>query len=137
MDQSPRYYRGKDVQATIKPFTSTETSEVVADELCQRLRLQNTVETPSQEFRIALLVACLQSMQLQDNSTIVASPVLLLDEWLDKETSTVIQAVQDGIKSLIELGACICIVTHYPERFKPVKRLLLRSGKLVNITKKN
>ncbi|KAL7568451.1 hypothetical protein ACA910_012163 [Epithemia clementina (nom. ined.)] len=77
----------------------------------------------------------------------VPAPFLLLDEWLDRETSVVIQSVQQSLQALIqETGAIVVVVTHYPERWKhavvpgtatkttsetTTRRIILSRGKVV------
>lgn len=47
-----------------------------------------------------------------------AAPILLLDEWLDTETSTVIRAVeQTAIQGVTDLGGVVLTVTHKVERY--------------------
>lgn len=64
------------------------------------------------------------------------APILLLDEWLDTETSTVVQTVQSTLHELSSHGAVIICVTHKPQLFSSsrngeLRRVTLRQGKLV------
>ena len=57
------------------------------------------------------------------NNVVVAvpAPLLLLDEWLDKETSGVIQSVQDALVRLVDAtGAVVISITHKPERWRRI-----------------
>lgn len=59
------------------------------------------------------------------------APVILLDEWLDLETSTVIHNVQDTLLRLMAKGAVVICVSHMPERFdwrKKVRRIAMSGG---------
>ena len=67
----------------------------------------------------------------------VPAPILLLDEWLDKETSTVIRAVHAALNRLIETtGAVVVCATHVPQRFDLTccRRIYLQSGRVVSAT---
>lgn len=79
--------------------------------------------SPSETYRFALLLACLESScssgVQRNNETLIPAPILLIDEWMDTETSTVIQAVQKSLWTLVQLtGALVCVVTHKAERWK-------------------
>ena len=110
-------------------------------------------------FRVRLLEAAVESMWMgacipsrredsfqhgedieneMDRSFIASAPLLLLDEWLDKETSVVIQNVQASLETMVEqTGAIVIAVTHKPERWKlstshsTTSRVILSRGKLV------
>lgn len=81
--------------------------------------------TTSQLYLCQLGQACLQSCVPLDHDSNVATkgvcleaPIILLDEWLDKETSQVIHKVQQALQVFIEqTGAIAICVTHKPERF--------------------
>jgi energy-coupling factor transporter ATP-binding protein EcfA2 len=45
------------------------------------------------------------------------APILLLDEWLDTETSVVVQNVQSSLNELAKKGAVVICVTHKPHLF--------------------
>ena len=80
--------------------------------------------TPSETYRLAILRACIVSCStgspLDVAKDCVPAPILLLDEWLDTETSTVVQAVQKSLAQLVaRTGAIVCVVTHKRERWKP------------------
>jgi ABC-type dipeptide/oligopeptide/nickel transport system ATPase subunit len=52
----------------------------------------------------------------------VTSPILLLDEWLDKEPTSIVQTVERALLRLLnETGAIVCVVTHKPERWGMVQ----------------
>ena len=105
-------------------------------------------------YRMRLLEAAVESMWMgacipsrreeadvenqMDRSFIAPAPLLLLDEWLDKETSVVIQNVQASLEAVVEqTGAIVIAVTHKPERWKlstshsTTSRVILSRGKLV------
>ena len=108
----------------------------------------------SQIYRTRLLEASMESV-LSQQTTIhndeiaVVAPFILLDEWLDQETSIVIQAVQSSLEQLVlKTNATVFIVTHYPERWKlesatrasddptstqsTTRRLILSRGKIIS-----
>lgn len=80
--------------------------------------------SPSQVYQYALVHACCQSH--------ATSPLLLLDEWMDKETSVVVQKVERSLLRLAEQGAIILCVTHRPEMFsKSHRRITLCRGEVL------
>jgi ABC-type lipoprotein export system ATPase subunit len=80
--------------------------------------------SPSQVYQYALVHACCQSHE--------NSPLLLLDEWMDKETSVVVQKVELSLLRLAEQGAIILCVTHKPEMFaKSHRRITLCRGEIL------
>lgn len=96
--------------------------------------------SPSENYRIQLLRACLDSMCRPGLSIdslksvlLVPAPVVLLDEWLDTEPSSVIARVHTGLAQLSAVGGVVCVVTHQPERFPPTTRMVLRSGQLQSV----
>lgn len=82
-------------------------------------------ESPSQLYlRDAVEACCAPDQQ----------PILLLDEWLDTEPTSIVHKVQEGLERLVhETGALVVCVTHYPERWKPCAQVSLRSGKMVEM----
>jgi ABC-type polysaccharide/polyol phosphate transport system ATPase subunit len=81
--------------------------------------------SPSEQYRLQLVKASLESMlqgrlSFSEDKIVVElpAPVLLLDEWLDKETSSIVQKVRGALEALVELGAVVCSVTHKPERWQ-------------------
>lgn len=74
--------------------------------------------------------------QVPDNNGVVTvpAPTILLDEWLDKETPTVVRAVQRALQRLVQrTGAIVVCATHVSERFDLAgcRRVRLQSGRLV------
>ncbi|GKY98237.1 hypothetical protein MPSEU_000781400 [Mayamaea pseudoterrestris] len=97
----------------------------------------------SDNLKLELLLACLASSlgsstlsQLEAMSSAATinlpAPFLLLDEWLDKETSAVVRRVQQSLDKLADSGAIVCVITHKPERWNldSIRRLSLRLGRL-------
>jgi ABC-type phosphate transport system ATPase subunit len=71
--------------------------------------------SPSEIYKYGLLVACLDSINWRDPY----APILLIDEWMDLETSIVVHKVEDAIEKLNkELGAIVMCVTHKPYLFR-------------------
>lgn len=55
---------------------------------------------------------------------------------MDRETSGVIQSVQNRLGELLEMGAVICSVTHKVDRWtlhSKVRQIKFRSGKIVDV----
>jgi ABC-type iron transport system FetAB ATPase subunit len=146
-----------------KPMTETKILALIQDLSTvlglsdNHLQQKRQDLTPSNNLKLQVLLASLQSVLLATDtehngesnittttstttsnhnsldSLVVSAPILLLDEWLDKETSTVIRIVQESLERLVkERGALICCVTHRPDRFAAgTKRLQLSAGELV------
>ena len=101
--------------------------------------------SPSEQYRLELARASLTSMLSKyENSSsddtpavvLLPAPILLADEWLDKETSLVVQAVQASMQRLIhQLGAVILVATHKPERWNmsACSHMKLSGGKIVSL----
>jgi hypothetical protein len=129
---------------------NAETEHAVACYLCQVLdfserALQQTrfQLSTSDDYKFEILLACIESMLRNarqndlpsgESLTPLPSPLLLLDEWLDKETSQVVTRLQDCLNSLARSGAVVCVVTHKPERWNldQVNWLKIHKGKLLN-----
>jgi energy-coupling factor transporter ATP-binding protein EcfA2 len=118
-------------------------TEQILDQLSavMNLSLNQSIASvsPSEYYRTRLAKACLQSSLMQlpkfttpnavvddDERPVVTvnlpGPVLLLDEWLDKETGTVIQNVMSPscrTRLVNELGGIVICVTHKPSLFSP------------------
>ncbi len=64
------------------------------------------------------------------------APILLLDEWLDNETSTVVQRVLASLEDLADFGAVVVCVTHKLHLFGNGKfrRITLSRGKVLPLT---
>jgi hypothetical protein len=76
----------------------------------------------SKSFRCRLAEASLQSMRhphgvSTSSSQQLPAPVILLDEWMDRETSSVIRKVQTSLERLVDRGAVIVCVTHKPHLY--------------------
>jgi ABC-type polysaccharide/polyol phosphate transport system ATPase subunit len=60
----------------------------------------------------------------------------LLDEWMDTETSTVVQKVQPSLQRLVERGAVVISVTHKPNLYHLVdggmRRITLCRGSILS-----
>mmetsp|Transcript_3845 Transcript_3845/g.10086 ORF Transcript_3845/g.10086 Transcript_3845/m.10086 type:complete len:390 (-) Transcript_3845:210-1379(-) len=103
--------------------------------------------TPSERYRFCLGKACIQSsMTNTDSSSALPGPILLLDEWMDVETSAVVRKVQPSLHKIVEdLNGVVISITHKPElyfnggRSSPlvgngsnVRRITLSAGKLLS-----
>ena len=85
--------------------------------------------SPSENFRLRLAEACLQSSVPHMSKTTSSSsatsiytlpaPIILLDEWLDFETSGISSKVEETVLMLVqETGAVIFCATHKPNLWK-------------------
>jgi energy-coupling factor transporter ATP-binding protein EcfA2 len=118
--------------------------ELLLDDMTTIFELRDLEKKPcelssSENFRCRLAEASLQSMlhhyhhhhgggvsSLTSSSSpnpkqppqlLLPAPILLLDEWMDKETSTVIRKVQTSLERLVNRGAVIVCVTHKPHLY--------------------
>jgi energy-coupling factor transporter ATP-binding protein EcfA2 len=48
---------------------------------------------------------------------VLPAPILLLDEWMDTETSLVVRNVQPSLERLVERGGLVLSVTHKPQLY--------------------
>jgi ABC-type transport system involved in cytochrome bd biosynthesis fused ATPase/permease subunit len=96
--------------------------------------------SPSESYRCCIAVACLNSMlyNYEENSKrchSLPAPILLLDEWLDTETSTVVQKVQSSLLELVAKGAIVISITHKPKLYKmeeSIRRITLSTGRILS-----
>lgn len=83
--------------------------------------------SPSNLYRFSLVKASLESIlpalnaQISQQDTL-PSPLLLLDEWMDLETSSIVRRVEESMLNLTRHGAVILCVTHKPQFFSKSHR---------------
>jgi ABC-type lipoprotein export system ATPase subunit len=111
--------------------------------------------SPSENYRLHLVTACLQSstanlvgasaididdlLSTDDTTTLkrtvsLPAPILLLDEWMDTEPTEIVQTVQRGLEQLAKAsGAVIISATHKADRWKkPYSEMVLSRGKVLS-----
>ena len=78
----------------------------------------------SDNYRFGLICATVKSIlpALSDLEKGVSSPILLLDEWMDLETSSIVHRVEESICNLTSQGAVVLCVTHNPQLFLKAHR---------------
>lgn len=118
----------------------------------------------SEVYRCRIGEACIESMLSEANldtrtslttsssehapstaNVALPAPVLLLDEWLDTETTSVVQNILSSLQELARRGAVIICVTHKPQLFdtgsagssndestRKLRRITMRRGKVVS-----
>eukprot|EP00977_Amphora_coffeiformis_P015277 scaffold4489_cov165-Amphora_coffeaeformis.AAC.4 len=116
-------------------FDATDWMDTKSSELSQ-----------SQLYLIKLMEASLVSMTKKhhqqvksttnDNDSqhapVYPAPILLLDEWLDTETSSVIQSVQATLQRVCQAtGSVVVCATHVPDRFQRCRHVKLQNGRLL------
>ena len=94
----------------------------------------------SDNYKLEILLACMESVlhgfdqraDSLDGVLRLPAPVLLLDEWLDKETRTTVHRVQECLGKLVDAGAVVLVITHKPDRWKldHARRLKLHLGRI-------
>ncbi len=96
--------------------------------------------TPSERYRFCLGKACIESSfgaAVYDDSVRLPGPILLLDEWMDVETSTVVRKVQPSLHKIVEdLNGIVLSITHKPDLYardiSSIRRVTLSGGKLLS-----
>ncbi|KAG7363608.1 ABC transporter [Nitzschia inconspicua] len=102
--------------------------------------------TPSEDYRFRLAKASLESTLHYVDSRMfcidgkllhLPGPILLLDEWLDKETSQVASKVVPALHNIVHnFGGIVLSATHKPELYEhttPLSKIMLSSGKILNM----
>lgn len=89
--------------------------------------------TTSENYRLRLAEACIRS-SLEggaDLSSAVPAPVILLDEWMDKETSASSSKVEQALLHLVqETGAVVFCATHKPNLWKRLTKTTPQTSQL-------
>jgi ABC-type ATPase involved in cell division len=156
LDQRPPFERSRSIAKIVMDEGQTGNNNKIPALILQQLtndllvlvdlesrKNQTPAElSPSEQYRLELARASLTSMlskyehsSSDDTPVLLPAPILLADEWLDKETSLVVQAVQASMKRLIhQLGAVILVATHKPERWSmsACSHMKLAGGKIVS-----
>ncbi|KAG7342426.1 ABC transporter-like protein [Nitzschia inconspicua] len=101
--------------------------------------------TPSEDYRFRLAKASLESTLHYVDSRMfciggrclqLPGPILLLDEWLDKETGQVASKVIPALQNIVHnFGGIVLSATHKPalyEQTAPLSKIMLSSGKILN-----
>lgn len=78
--------------------------------------------SPSAQYLFGIVCACVESsydtIQSNDDTIELQSPILLLDELADFETSIVARKVGHGLSNLADNGAIILCATHKPDFYR-------------------
>jgi ABC-type lipoprotein export system ATPase subunit len=86
----------------------------------------------SEQYKLAIAELCLNNAAVTDESPI-PPPILLLDEWLDKEPTSIVRAVEEALETFVAATkAVVCVVTHKTDRWRTQNRWELRRGQVVN-----
>ena len=106
--------------------------------LAQRGHDSNVLTTAKCYLQEALH-ACLSSFgaAVCTDSVQLPGPILLLDEWMDVETSTVVRKVQPSLHKIVEdLNGVVLSITHKPDLYtrdiSSMRRVTLSGGKLLS-----
>jgi ABC-type lipoprotein export system ATPase subunit len=159
LDERPVYGNQRTVESILRDAMASSSSSyssslpdslLLLDEVLDIFGLslhQKALElSPSETYRCRLAEACLQSMlhnSIKNTSSpppeetvSFPAPILLLDEWMDTETSTVVQNVQPSLQTLVERGAVIISVTHKPHLYQTtnerMRRITLSRGAILS-----
>ena len=96
--------------------------------------------TPSEKYRFCLGKACFESSfgtAVFNDRILLPGPIILLDEWMDVETSTVVRKVQPSLHKIVEhLNGVVLSITHKPDLYSDdissIRRITLSGGKLLS-----
>jgi len=93
--------------------------------------------TPSEKYRFCLGKACIESSFGAALSYALPGPIILLDEWMDVETSAVVRKVQPSLHKIVyDLNGVVLSITHKPELYAStlgtIRRITLSGGKLLS-----
>lgn len=128
LDRRPEKDSSRTVQTILNSLSaeSNGSSEAFIAHVCETVgfgvrELKSTPSelSPSDNYRFGLICATLKSTlpALSDLEKGVPSPILLLDEWMDLETSSIVHRVEESICNLTSQGAVVLCVTHKPQLF--------------------
>jgi ABC-type lipoprotein export system ATPase subunit len=127
LDRKPHNFRQSNYQAIGDILNKDDTVKYWSEVLHLDLSLRCSDLSPSQEYQYALVQACCASS--------MTTPLLLLDEWMDQETSLVVQRVEQSILRLTEQGAVVFCVTHKPDLFAKLhRRITICRGEVLSDT---
>jgi len=99
----------------IERFEAKEIGVAICDLIELDYKKETSDLTASESYKYALVEACMASMAVK----CPCAPVLLLDEWMDSETSIVVHKVEEAILQLTQsIGAIVLCVTHRPNLFR-------------------
>jgi ABC-type lipoprotein export system ATPase subunit len=86
----------------------------------------------SEQYKLAIAELCLNNAAVTDELLIPPPPILVLDEWLDKEPTSIVRAVEEALETFVAAtNAVVCVVTHKTDRWRTQNRWELRRGKVV------
>jgi ABC-type lipoprotein export system ATPase subunit len=131
LDRKPEKDSSRLVQTVLNSLSTEEESndvwEQVMEHICdivgfgaRELKLTPSELSPSDNYRFGLICASLKSIMpaLSNLENGMPSPILLLDEWMDLETSSIVHRVEESICNLTSHGAVVLCVTHRPQLFR-------------------
>jgi energy-coupling factor transporter ATP-binding protein EcfA2 len=98
--------------------------------------------TPSEKYRLSLAQATIKSSlsnacppNFMDGNWLLPGPILLLDEWMDKETSQVAARVVPTLQAIVHAcGGIVISASHKPNLYEQatnLTRITLSSGKIL------
>ena len=143
LDRRPEKDTSRTVQTILNRLStvSNDSREAFIAHVCETVgfgarELESTPSelSPSDNYRFGLICATLKSTlpALSHLEKGVPSPILLLDEWMDLETSSIVHRVEESICNLTNQGAVVLYVTHKPQLFlKPHRSITLCRGEIL------
>lgn len=95
--------------------------------------------SPSGQYLFGIACACMESCDIcikENSDVLISAPILLLDELLDRETSSVASVVGKGLQNLARNGGTVLMATHRPEYVKAHadRVITMSSGRILTVT---
>jgi ABC-type polysaccharide/polyol phosphate transport system ATPase subunit len=134
LDRKPGKDSTRTVQSILNSLSTAESNdswEQVIEHIretvgfgVRELKLTPSELSPSDSYRFGLICATLESIvpALSNLENGIPSPILLLDEWMDLETSSIVHRVEESICNLTIQGAVVLCATHKPQLFRKAHR---------------
>lgn len=110
--KKPEYNDGQTIETILlERFEGNAFGVSICEMISLDMKKKPSDLSPSETYKFGLVEACMKSVAVGDP----CAPILLLDEWMDLETSIVVHKVEKAIIELTEgIGATILYVTHKP-----------------------
>lgn len=112
LDRKPEYNDRQTIETILlERYESIAFGVTICELISLDMNKKPSELSPSETYKFGLVEACMKSVAVREP----CAPILLLDEWMDLETSIVAQKVEEAILELTEgIGAIILYVTHKP-----------------------
>ncbi|KAI2498838.1 hypothetical protein MHU86_15639 [Fragilaria crotonensis] len=105
LDRKPEYNDRQTIETILlERYESIAFGVTICELISLDMNKKPSELSPSETYKFGLVEACMKSVAVREP----CAPILLLDEWMDLETSIVAQKVEEAILELTEgIGAII------------------------------